>query len=325
MQFIFGSGQYSKHLPKPVFTSLWKTLDTALFADPVVSPTHVPKWIIPTPHHHRPQPLTARLFAHNATAASDIISHPHWSQSCLWCHQFVTELFVMPSVCHRAVCDAISLSQSCLWCHQLVTELFVMPSVCHRAVCDAISLSQSCLWCHQFVSLKGQDHRYYRCGSRRRGVKGSEPSPLLGSPGADWLHSGHRRTRQAGRGGGATALPNSGKTVGKMWAKQEEKKLCKISGKSTPLPPLTEKSPYAHDSGPPGNDSCWGPSHIVLGRGWTPEVVGPRAVPYCPYGQSAPGTPDVGFLILDPKLELFLFACRPRLPPPVFLYHGALH
>ena len=33
----------------------------------------------------------------------------------------------------------------------------------------------------------------------------------------------HRRTRQGGRGGGATALPNSGKTVGEIWTKQEEK------------------------------------------------------------------------------------------------------
>ena len=46
-----------------------------------------------------------------------------------------------------------------------------------------------------------------------------------------------------GRGAvGATALPNSGKTVGKIRAKQEEKKMvCKISGKSTPLPPLTKE------------------------------------------------------------------------------------
>ena len=42
-----------------------------------------------------------------------------------------------------------------------------------------------------------------------------------------------------GGGGGATALPNSGKTVGKIQAKQEEEKIvCKIAGKSTPLPSL---------------------------------------------------------------------------------------
>ena len=55
------------------------------------------------------------------------------------------------------------------------------------------------------------------------------------------------RGREAG-GGGATALPNSDKTVGKIWAKRE-KIMCEISGKSTPLPPLTEESPYAHASG----------------------------------------------------------------------------
>ena len=42
-------------------------------------------------------------------------------------------------------------------------------------------------------------------------------------------------------------------------------------------------------SGPPGNDSCWGPSQCFGDGGGPPEVVGPRAVPYCPYGQSAPG------------------------------------
>ena len=31
-----------------------------------------------------------------------------------------------------------------------------------------------------------------------------------------------------------------------------------------------------------------GGPHSVLGRGGGAEVVGPRAVPYCPYGQSAP-------------------------------------
>ena len=38
--------------------------------------------------------------------------------------------------------------------------------------------------------------------------------------------SQHIGVRGRGQGGGATALPNSGKTVGEIWAKQEEKKLC---------------------------------------------------------------------------------------------------
>ena len=46
----------------------------------------------------------------------------------------------------------------------------------------------------------------------------------------------HRRTRQ-GAGGGATALPNLGKTVGKIWAKQEEKKLCVKFRANQPLCP----------------------------------------------------------------------------------------
>ena len=40
-------------------------------------------------------------------------------------------------------------------------------------------------------------------------------------------------------------------------------------------------------SGPLGNDSCWGPSQCFGEGNGPPEVVGPRAVPYCPYGQSA--------------------------------------
>ena len=35
--------------------------------------------------------------------------------------------------------------------------------------------------------------------------------------------SAHRRMRRGAGGGGAAALPNSGKTVGKIRAKQEEK------------------------------------------------------------------------------------------------------
>ena len=46
----------------------------------------------------------------------------------------------------------------------------------------------------------------------------------------------HGRTRQGG-GGGGTALRNSGKTVGEIWAKQEEKKLCVKSRANQPLCP----------------------------------------------------------------------------------------
>ena len=38
-----------------------------------------------------------------------------------------------------------------------------------------------------------------------------------------WLRWAHRRMRRGGGGRGAAALPNSGKTVGKIRAKQEEK------------------------------------------------------------------------------------------------------
>ena len=41
--------------------------------------------------------------------------------------------------------------------------------------------------------------------------------------GGVWCGGGHRRTRHGAGGGGAAALPNSGKTVGEIWAKQEEK------------------------------------------------------------------------------------------------------
>ena len=44
--------------------------------------------------------------------------------------------------------------------------------------------------------------------------------------------------RGRGAGGGATALPNSGKTVGKIWAKQEEEKLCvKFQANQSLCPP----------------------------------------------------------------------------------------
>ena len=36
---------------------------------------------------------------------------------------------------------------------------------------------------------------------------------------------------------------NSGENLGKA---RRKKMMCKISGKSAPLPPLTEESPYAH-------------------------------------------------------------------------------
>ena len=45
--------------------------------------------------------------------------------------------------------------------------------------------------------------------------------------------------RGRGAGGGATALPNSGKTVGEIWAKQEEKKLCVKFRANQPLSPHT--------------------------------------------------------------------------------------
>ena len=77
----------------------------------------------------------------------------------------------------------------------------------------------------------------YRRGQIQDFLKGSQ-GPLKGRPkGFPQLTSKlsktkkskqkkgftHRRTRQ-GAGGGATALPNMGKTVGKIWAKHEEKK-----------------------------------------------------------------------------------------------------
>ena len=57
---------------------------------------------------------------------------------------------------------------------------------------------------------------------------------------------GHRRTRQ---GAGGVELPSQirAKQWGKSGQSKKNKIMCKISGKSTPLPPLTEESPYAHE------------------------------------------------------------------------------
>ena len=43
-----------------------------------------------------------------------------------------------------------------------------------------------------------------------------------------------------------------------------------------------------------GSTLVVGVPHIVLGGCVPPEVVGPRAVPYCPYGQSAPALTYIG-------------------------------
>ena len=57
----------------------------------------------------------------------------------------------------------------------------------------------------------------------------------------------HRRTRQGAGGGGGNCPPNFGQNSRENLGKARRKKImCKISGKSTSLPPLTEESPYAH-------------------------------------------------------------------------------
>ena len=49
------------------------------------------------------------------------------------------------------------------------------------------------------------------------------------------------------RGQGDNCPPKFGQNSGENSGKARRKKyLCKISGKSTPLPPLTKESPYAH-------------------------------------------------------------------------------
>ena len=55
------------------------------------------------------------------------------------------------------------------------------------------------------------------------------------------------RGRGAGGGGNCPTKfgQNSGENLGKA---RRRKIMCKISGKSIPLPPLTEESPYAHGS-----------------------------------------------------------------------------
>ena len=55
----------------------------------------------------------------------------------------------------------------------------------------------------------------------------------------------HRRTRQ-GVGGGQLPSQIRPKQWGKSGQSKKKKIMCKISGKTTPLPPLTEESPYAH-------------------------------------------------------------------------------
>ena len=98
------------------------------------------------------------------------------------------------------------------------------------------------------------------------------------------IHTRRRPTRQGG--GGGTALPNSGKTVGNIWAKQEEKKImCKISSKSTPLPPLTEESQYAHAHAMP-----WSP---FPGPGpWVPSLQNLNEFRILPDNYTHPGVTD---------------------------------
>ena len=56
----------------------------------------------------------------------------------------------------------------------------------------------------------------------------------------------HGRTRQ-GAGGGATALSNSGKTVGKIRAKQEECVKFRQINPSAPLNQRVPRGPYAYE------------------------------------------------------------------------------
>ena len=69
-----------------------------------------------------------------------------------------------------------------------------------------------------------------------------------------------------GAGGGATALPNSGKTVGKIGAKQEEKKSCVKFRQINPSAPLNRRvpiHPWADPEGVVGGGG--GGGHTLVG------------------------------------------------------------
>ena len=57
---------------------------------------------------------------------------------------------------------------------------------------------------------------------------------------------GVRGRRQGGGGGGQLPSQIRAKQWGKSGQSKKKKNKGKISGKSTPLSPLTEESPYAH-------------------------------------------------------------------------------
>ena len=55
--------------------------------------------------------------------------------------------------------------------------------------------------------------------------------------------------RGMGQGGGQLPSQIRAKQWGKSGQSKKKKMMCKITGKSTPLPPLTEESPYSHGEG----------------------------------------------------------------------------
>ena len=64
-------------------------------------------------------------------------------------------------------------------------------------------------------------------------------------------------------------------------------------------------------SGPPGNDSCWGPSQPCLGRVGPLKWWAPGQCPsYCPYGQSAPTKGK----FVDQRNITGMFLYRPIVP-----------
>ena len=83
--------------------------------------------------------------------------------------------------------------------------------------------------------------------------------------------------RGRGQGGGGNCPSKFGQNSGGNLGKARRKKImCKISGKSTALPPLTEESPYAHGSNTfqmPFHGTTWSKytgaweGHIKVGGG----------------------------------------------------------
>ena len=140
--------------------------------------------------------------------------------------------------CRKATCCWVSTATRAVVC--------LMPRPCRWLTAQATCLSSRCSGkaCRRavHVSLLPPPHNHRIPPSQKSSIRpcAHHVIPCNTFP-CHWVsllcqrrRGRHRRTR---RGGGATALPNSGKTVGKIWAKQEEEKLCVKFRPNQPLCP----------------------------------------------------------------------------------------